>query len=302
MAQDTTVYFGRPGALDTIKLPKGGLTATRDRVSATYKLAGGGVRGSRLLSGKRTYTLSYQTLDYASAAVLNAYHCGANGPGPFVLLDPGQRNMLTTNQSAACGLTNDTSNFSVSGSGGSITAEATTVHRGTRSLKWSFAVTNPASALLSLDPPAVDWQGIPCAIRQHSFGCVLLGGGSDAIVTAAAQLVYLNSAGATLSTDTGTPVTTNSSTWVSAVVNGGTPPAGTCYLSPRISVTGSTISSGGAIYLSDFLLNEGAALDTAWSPGTGIPPVMVMSLADTQPAYATNYRTGATFVLQEVGV
>jgi hypothetical protein len=298
---DTNVYFGRPGSLDILRLPRGGLTATRIRQSNTYQLASGGARASRLLSGSRQYTLAYEALTYADFATLLAYDQGHNGTGPFVLLDPGQRNMLTVNQSGATSLTYDTANFSITGSGGTITSSTTAVHRGPRSLAWSWTVTAPSTAVLSLSPPVADWPGIPCYIRPHSFGAVMLGGGSDAVITGQAVMSYLDVNGSPLGgTSTGTAQVSNSSTWTALTVSG-TPPAGAAYLNCSIVVSGASVSNGSILYLSDFILNEGSTVDSPWTPGTDLRPVTIMSLADVQPGFYTSYRAGPVFVLQETG-
>jgi hypothetical protein len=296
---DLTLYFGTPGSLVSIALPRNGLAAPRNRGSQTYQLASGGTRAGRMASGKRSYTIDYQALNYVDFATLLAFDQGHNGTGPFAILDPGQRNLLTANQSAATSVTNDTSNFTPAGSGVSLASESATVHRGPRSLRMTMVIAAP-TATLTLDPPAPDWPGIPCPIRAHTFSLVMLGGGADAIVTAQAKMTYLSAVGAVLGSTTGTSATSNAATWTSLSVTG-TPTAGSAFLNCSVAISGASVSAGAVLYLSDLMLNEGSAADALWSPGTGVLPVVVMSLGDHQPGYYTNFRDAAGLTLQEVG-
>lgn len=158
---DTPIYLGRPGALRELPYPRGGADITRLRTRAVFALGSGGVRMSQLPGGKRRYTYGWQSLDLATYAVLEAFDQGHEGVGPFVLLDPSQVNMLTDNQSAATSVRNDTDNFTVAGSGCTITSDATVYNRGPASLRWDFTVGSPSGALLTLDSPSPEWPGIP---------------------------------------------------------------------------------------------------------------------------------------------
>lgn len=298
---DEVIYFGRPGSLVTLPWPVGGIQATRERRVDEFELGGGGYRTGKLVGGKRVYTLSYESLDYETYATLEGFAQGHQGPGPFALLDPGRRNMLTVNQSGATSEVNDYDNFSVSGSGGSLasTAASGTFNRGPRALKWSFQFTSPSSALVTLDSPSPDWPGIPVYSRSHVFSFKAKGAGADAVVTLAASIVWLDSAGATLSTSTGSTAATNSSTWTSYSVVA-TPPANTVYALCQVTGTGSSISSGSILYLDEFQLEEGAAA-SAWRPGTGVLPLEVLELDDAMRHRWYDYRERPTLVLREVG-
>lgn len=298
---DELIYFGRPGSLITIPWPRGGIQSTRERQVDVFNLDSGGVRTGKLLGGKRTYRLAYNSLDYTTFALLEAFDQGHQGPGPFVLLDPGRRNTLTPNQSAATSETNGTDNYTVAGTGGSISSSSTTgtFSRGPRSLKWSFTITTPATATLTLDSPSPDWYGVPVAIRPYIFSFKALGAGSDAIVTLTAQILWLDITGATLSTTSGSGVATNAATFTTYTVTA-TAPANTAFALCRVSATGSTVSNGTILYLDELQFEEGAAA-TAWTPGTGILPLEVISLDDGMQHRWFDFRDGPVFVVREVG-
>lgn len=103
---DTRLYLGRPGALAAIRSPRGTLEATRQRRTSVFELGVGGAAVDQMIGGARTYTINYEQLTYADFTTLQAYVDGHEGPGPFVLLDPGQRNMLPANVAAATSVTN----------------------------------------------------------------------------------------------------------------------------------------------------------------------------------------------------
>jgi hypothetical protein len=266
------------------------------RPSAVFRTGSGGARVGRTISGKRQFSLDYTQLFYETYATMEAFHHGHQGPGPFVLHDPGRVNWLTPNQSGATSVYNDTSNFTVAGSGSNLASSSSAYHRGPRSLRWNFTYT--ASGALTLDTPAADWPGIPVIAGQAlAFSFYGEGAGTDAIMSLTPQLVWYDSAGVFVSTSSGSPVATSSSAWVSGSISD-TPPATAVYVIPRILVTGQ--SAGSVLYLDEFQLERGSAL-SAWRPGTGVYPVQVISFAESWPWQASTYRNNPSFVVQEVG-
>lgn len=296
---DDRLYFGRPGALQVIPDTRAGREITRVRRRSRFDLGSGGVRTATIVGGKRTVSLNWQALDAATWAYLESFDQGHQGQGPFVYLDPSRRNMLTDNQSAATSVTNDASNFTVTGSGGTIASEATIVKRGPRSLRWNFATATPASAILSLSAPSLDFPGIPVAVRAHSF-CVQ----AQAVVgpvTLQAQIQWLDKAGGALTTATGSAVAVAVGSWTPVKVVNALAPAGAAFALCSVVATPATIAAGESVILDELQLVEGADADATWSPGTGVLPVDVVSLSETPPFAYTQYREGPTLVLQEVG-
>jgi hypothetical protein len=292
---DQALYFGRPGALETLYLPRGGVESPRIRLTNTFQLSGGGTRVTKMLGGRRVYSLNYQSLDQATFDTLHGYHQGHEGPGPFCFLDPGQRNLLTVNQSSSTAESNSTSNFTVAGTGGTI-ASSTTAHRGPRSLLWSFSVSAPASALLYLDPPAADWPGIPVVDRPLVFWFYAKASGTA--VTLTARLDWLDEDGAAVSSTSGTPVSVGTSDWSQVSVTG-SPPATAVYVNCSVVGTSATIAANDAVRLSEFMLHEGSTPE-AWTTGTGVHPVQPVSLEDAYTLWPA-YRNQPVFMFEETG-
>lgn len=304
---DTTVYdrtirFGIPGQLVTLPYPRNGVEATRIRPVDVFQLDSGGVRVGKLVGGKRRYQLRWENLDYEMFTRALAYEQGHCGTGPFVLLDPGQRNLLTVNQSGATGETYDTTGFSVAGSGGSLASTTAVYRRGPRSLSWIFAYSTPTSGTVTLSTPSSEWTGIPVVSGgSYVFAVQAKGGGSDAVVGLTARITWYDAAGATVATSAGSNATTSSSAWVQPYVVA-VAPTTAVYALPSVSANGSTVTSGSVVYLDEFQLELGAG-PTAWRPGTGVLPVSVVSLApDTHSNWMPAIRVDRpVLVLQEVG-
>lgn len=305
MAFDQNIYFGAPGALTILPHPRGGVKTTRSRPRQEFSLGNGEMRARSILQGSRLFELTYDNIDYATHANLLAYDQGHMGPGPFVLLDPGQRNMLTVNQSSATSQTNDATNFTVAGSGAALastTAQVLGFPDAPRSLQWTFNFTPAASGayVLSLDPPYAGWPGVPVVSgRSLCFSCQVRGGGTDAISTIRPELRWFDVSQSFLSSTTGAPVTTASGSWAAMSV-AGAPPANSVYVQPRVQYV-SGAAAGGIVYLARFQLEEGATVGT-WRPGTGVSPVTVVGYNDDWPwLYPTEVRERSTFQLRQEG-
>lgn len=302
MAFDTNIYFGPPGALTTIPHPRGGVGTTRVRPRQEFLLGNGEMRTRSALRGSRLFALDWERITFDLHSTLLAYDQGHMGPGPFVFLDPGQRNMLTVNQSAATSLTNDTENFTIAGSAQAISSSATLTFGTPRSLAWTFNATSPASAasILTLDSPYAGWPGVPVvASRSLCFSCLARGGGSDAIATYVPEMLWYDSSSVLLSTSTGSAVATSSGAWATLSV-AATAPSTAAFVLPRIHYQ-SGASFGSIGYFTQFQLEEGTTVGT-WRPGTGILPVTVVGYIDKWPwLYATEVREGPAFLLRQDG-
>jgi hypothetical protein len=299
---DTNIYFGSPGSLGILPHPRGGVRTSRVRPTQEFVLGNGEMRARRSREGSRLYELDWESLTFDTHSTILKYDQGHMGPGPFVLLDPGQRNTLTVNQAAATSLTNDTSNFTIAGSAQTI-ASSTTLTSGTpRSLAWTFNVTSPASAasILTLDSPYAGWPGVPVvASRSLCFSCLVRGGGSDAIVTYAPEMLWYDVSSALISTSTGSSVASSSGAWTALSVVA-TAPATAAYVLPRVHYV-SGASSGSIGYLTQFQLEEGSTVGT-WRPGTGVYPVTIVGYDDEWPwLYADEVRRQPKLVLRQDG-
>lgn len=302
MTAEPDLYFGRPGSLELIPHPRGGVTSTRIRQRSRFDTAAGGARVSQIVGGKRQIALSWERLYYADFATLLAYDQGHQGPGPFALIDPAATNMLTVNQSAATAETGDTSNFTISGSGNSLATTTTVTDRGPNALVSNL--TLGASGVLSLSTPSTQWTGCPVVpILTYRFWLTAKGGGSDAIMSVTPRLIWYDALGAFISTSLGTPVTTSSGVWTVGYVDAAAPSTAAFVL---CSATFTGASTGSILYFGRFQLQlqpSGAAAPVAadWRPGTAVVPVAVLSLVEAWPWQATGYRERPVLTLQEVG-
>lgn len=302
MAFDTNIYFGIPGALGILPQPRGGVKAPRIRPRQQFPLGNGEYRARSSLQGSRQFELSYDSIDFATHSTFLAFDQGHYGTGPFAFLDPGERNMLTVNQSSSTSQTNATDNFTIAGSGCVITSSATLILDVPKSLAWTFNNTSPASgaASLTLDSPYAGWPGIPVvASRAMIFSCQVRGGGTDAIATFRLDLRWYDANQVLLSTSSGTPVASASGAWAGMTVTA-TAPATAAYVLPRVQyIVGA--SFGSIIYFTRFQLEEGGTVGT-WRPGTGVFPVTVVGYEDHWPwLYSTEIRSQPTFTLRQDG-
>lgn len=278
---DTAVYFGVPGNLRRLWDPTGGILATREISSSVFRPGSGVARVSRAIDGTRQYQLNYAALGRKTWEYLNKFQLGGMGPGPFALLDPGRRNLLTTNQSTSTTQRGTTRGFTASGVGGAITAGAVTLGRDVpRALSWAFSTTTPASASLLLDKPSqyLGWPGIPVIGRPYTFWSMVTGGGTT--VNYQMSIRWLDAAGATISTSNSamfTSVLTGlwPEVWVTA-----TAPAtavwALCLVSPDVS----TITAGDSLSFSSFMFQEGSQPDADWQIGSGVYPVYPLGLPE----------------------
>lgn len=296
MAVDNTMYFGRPGHLAEIPHPRGGVDDPRNRPTSVFPTASGAARVGRSVEGRRQYALQWEQLWYETYAAIEAIAQGHEGTGPFALIDPGRVNYLTVNQSGATSLYNATDNFTISGSGCTISSTTAQFDRGPRALQWNF--TFAASGDLTLDSPSYSWPGIPVVAGVAlTFSVYHKGGGTDAIMTVVPALEWLDSTGVALSTTSGAGGTSASSAFAVTSVSG-TPPANAVFVKCHVKIS-SGMSAGSILYLDRFQLERGSSV-TSWRPGTGVMPVSVVSLVDGWPWQAADFRARPVLTLQEV--
>jgi hypothetical protein len=301
MTFDQNVYFGQPGSMFTLPHPRGGVRSTRVRPAQEFPLGNGEYRARKSLQGSRVYAMDWERLDFSTFSTIQAYDQGHMGPGPFAFLDPGQRNMLMVNQSSSTSLTNDTTNFTIAGSGQTIVSSTTLTTGVPRSLAWTFNFSSPASAasILTLDSPYPGWPGVPVVNRALAFSFLARGGGTDGVLDLIPELQWYDTAGALLSTSTGSTLTTSTGAWGTGLVTA-SPPANFAYVLPRVHYSAGA-SAGSIVYLSSFQLEEGSTRGT-WCPGTGVSPVVVIGHEEAWPwLYPTEVRDRPTLTLRQDG-
>jgi hypothetical protein len=295
---DLNIYFGRPGQLRDLYDPVGGMLATRNLGTATFATGSGGARVQRALDGTRQYSLNYGVLGRVNFDWLESFRQGHFGPGPFVLLDPGRRNLLGFNQSSGTSSSNDTRQFTVSGVGGSLSSVASLSTPFPRVLGWTFGTATPATAQLVLDKPSSVWPGIPVWPRPYTFWMMVLGAGTT--VDFQLRLEWLALDGSVLSTVNSSTFTTSLTVWQMVNVRAITPPSNACWLRASVNPTVATIGINDIMYMSSLMLNEGDQPDAQWAPGTGVYPVTILSMPEQYGFGQPDMLVSPTLVLQEV--
>jgi len=240
-----TFYLGRADGLVALPPPDRGIEPTAARLSTVHQ----GSSGARVVDLaprlSRTYRMSWSWLGPDDFAVLEQFHQGARGPGPFVLLDPGRRNHLASNQASATSHRGDASGFSVApGSDEALSSTTALVDRGPRALCWSLPGTVTAG-VLDLDPPA-GLLGFPLPAAQPwtLSGTVRLGGVLST-VTVTPALSWRRADGSETTVTTGAPVAAVPGTWTAWSVSLATPPAGAVYVRPQLRVAAGVLTAAG---------------------------------------------------------
>lgn len=293
---DSAIYFGIPGQARKLYDPAGGLLATRDIASSVFVTGDGGARVSKAYAGNRTYVLNYGALGRENYDWLNNFQQGHMGVGPFVLLDPGRRNLLTVNQSSGTSAANDTRDFTVAGVGGTISSDASLVTPFPRTLKWLFSTTTPATASITLDKPSKvpSWYGIPVIPRWYTFWCMVVGGP----VNLNLSVSWMSSSGAVLGTTTSATLTTSATNW-QRISASAIPPVGTVWAKCQLLPVVATIAAGEFINLTSFMFHEGDQPE-AWTGGTGVYPVQIVGLPERYGFAEPGMLVSPTMTLQEV--
>lgn len=291
-----TFWLGKSGTvLTALPHPGRGIDATlriESKVSATI---GGGQSVDRAPTGRRTYELNWTSLSPEQHSIVEEFELGAKGSGPYVLLDPWRRNHLTTAQSSATSSTNGTTGFTPSPSE-SLASVTTPVRRGPRALAWTIPSSSTAG-ILTLTPPTGMTAWPTPALSVWTVSAWLRGGGTDPIVTAGSDIVWLDTAGATLSTSTGSTIATASAAYAQ-ITQTATAPANAVSFNLRLRVTPASVGAGGSIVYVDqpqLDLYNGVR---AWALGTGIP---LVSCTGSGTSYRKPIKRGASLTLAEVG-
>lgn len=290
-----TFWLGRPGTvLTALPHPGRGIDATLRIESQVKATIGGGQTVDRAPTGRRTYELDWRSLSPEQHSIVEEFQLGAKGPGPHVLLDPWRRNHLTTAQSSATSSTNNTTGFSPSASEtlASVTAP---VRRGPRALAWTIPSSSTAG-ILTLTPPNGLTAWPTPALAVWTFTAWLRGDGTDPIVTAGSDIVWLDSAGATLSTSTGATIATSSGAYAQ-ISQTATAPANAVNFQLRIRVTPASIATSTIVYLDQPQLDLYNGV-RAWVLGTGVP---LVSVTEAGTSYRKPIKRGASLTLAEVG-
>lgn len=296
------VYFGRPGALVKLPYPRGDMDKTYDRSTFDFVTGAGQHMVSSLVGGSRLYSVTWNALHLDNYKLISQYWLGNMGVGPWAFIDPSMPNMLQGNQSSATAKWMDAREWTTSATNNgtpSSNSNSTFIHRtgSPRSLRWLFSVAAATTPELALSYPYRSWFGFPVvAGLPYAFSAWLRPDGTvDTSITAGLKMRWVDAAGVQISDLDGGQTAITAWTQKTCL---GTAPAGAAYVQPRVVATGSSITTGGSLYVDEPMLEQDTVVND-WASGTGLRPVEILSLTDTVP-FASRFRTGITLTFREL--
>lgn len=267
-----TIYLGPVGNLVALPSIGRGIKADLQRPTAVHQIAGS--RGGRVVDvtgpAKRTYGLEREHLTLDELATLEALYLGAYGPGPFVLLEPWRRNLLSANQSSGTDVLRDATGFVAAT--GSVSSSTVQFDQGMRSLAWAVTAANQTmgtgnlAALTTSADPAVDVPVLPSTVYSAGLRAKLSGSTGSARI----DLLWYTAAGALISAATGGTVALSAVSFTTVTNVNITSPSTAALC--RLRVANPAMGAAQTIYLDQWQLQQTAALD-AWTIGTGVPRV-----------------------------
>lgn len=302
--QVPAVYFGKPGALFQMPWPVGGIEKPYERQIFDFLTGSGLHQVSQLQGGSRLYSAKWEALHVDNYAKLHQYFVGANGPGPYVLLDPSEPNILPANVAAACSLYKTGRDFvsNANATEGQVVANTndTVIHRphADTCIKWLFTGVAVATPTLGVAGLFRSWYATPALVGQaYTWSSWMRADPVDTAITASMTLEFLDVAGTSLGAATSSGNVSLTATYQRVSVTA-TAPAGTAYVRSRWQADGTTISVGGSILIDEPLLEYGTVLND-WAPATGIRPVQIVGLTDVVP-FSTYMREDIQLQLREM--
>lgn len=294
------IYFGRPGQLVKLPWPASGIDKPYERQTYDFLTGSGLHQVSSLSVGSRPFQLNWDALHLDTFRLLEQYRIGANGPGPFVLIDPSAPNLLPTNVGSATGLYNNGTQFDENDGIVGANQLPQWIHRtnGWRSIRWRFTST-PVQAFptISMQSMYRNWYGQPVVpTLPYTFSSWITPDvATDPSITIGMRITWLDIAGATISTSASAD--TAITTWTRLSVTG-TAPAGAAYAKPIWVLTGTSIALGTYLYIDEPIFEQDSAVND-WAMSSGIRPVEIVGLTESVP-FEARFRTPVQMSLREL--
>lgn len=306
--QVPTVYFGRPGQLLQLPWPQGDMNREYERQTFDFLTGSGSHAVSSLASGSRSYTLTFNALHQDTFTSLEQWRIGANGPGPYVFIDPSAPNLLHPNVAAATGIFSDATGLlsfqtSVAGDNGTpgSNSDPLFMHRATayRSIRWRFLVAPANPVMIGVQPGYRSWPGIPVAPSlPYAFSSWMrVDGVVETSATLSMRLRWLDITGTLIGSEVTGGDQTVTSTWQRLSVLS-TAPSNAAYVVPRWYGVGTSIATNGIVYIDEPLLEQDTVVNT-WAPATGVRPIEIVGLGETVP-FDARFRTSMGLQLREL--
>jgi hypothetical protein len=293
-------WLGRPGDLVNVRMPEEDYGRVVSDHSSIHSLLSG-VAVDKTPYEQRTWSVTYDHIDYNTLLLIEQIRTRQRGLGPYVWIDPHTVNFLTPNHSSGTDAWQLTDGFSVTGTGESLASSTTvTPVRGQRTLAWTLspAVTGSGGGVMSLYTPysPSGWATPPS--QGWTFTGKVQGGGLDPAVTVTPRLLFLNVNGTVVGSAVGTSVVTAAGTWTDWIVTG-TATATSAYVIPQLIITPGSVSSSTILYWDEMQLDM--RIDPrgprSWQPGQGQPRVSVVAANESVSRIG---RTNTSYQLIEV--
>lgn len=132
-------WLGKPGALTQIRMPDADIDrASSDNFAVRNLLDGQSVDRSPYLC--RTWTFQHQWLKPDVMSVFMEYATRQRGIGPFILIDPQMKNLLSPNQASGTDALHTTEGFAVTGYVSELSSTNASSVQGERALQWTGVV------------------------------------------------------------------------------------------------------------------------------------------------------------------
>lgn len=255
-------WLGKPGALTQLRMPDAGWARPTNDHYAVHDLLDG-VSADRSPYVCRMWQFSHQWLTPDVMSIFMEYVTRQRGIGPYILVDPQMKNLLTPNQASGTDTLHTSEGFvtvSVGDTVGSVTGWAT---QGERSAQWSWnPVTGSAGVLRVPSPTGLYGFCLPPGATFAFSGQLLsTAAGEGVSVAVMPQVVFMNGAGAVQSTVRNGIITAVTGTPQAFCVTGIVPTGSAgVYAEPQFAVTGTAVTG---------VLNSNPYFETTVSPWTG---------------------------------
>jgi hypothetical protein len=290
-----SLYLGVPGNLLPIRDPARGVSRAPVLNVVDQQLLSGRHRTQRIGTPRTRYQCHWNWLAEADARVLRELWLGTYGPGPLVLMDPAEVNLLPPNIAAGTTQLADTTGWNATV--GTISSATSTLALRGRALQWVVPASGALAADLNAGATTADLTpvraGVTYTVRMQAWLASSTG------FTAAAELEWYDVTGAVIGSavqGTGVALTTSpQQLTVTAAA-----PAGSAYA--QVTLTNSALTSGSLTVLTDrWVLRQAAGDDGTWSVGPAAVRVSILEMPLALQLATPGSRHDVDLTLQEVG-
>ena len=232
-------WLGKPGSLVQIRMPDAGIGREGvDNFAVRNLLDGQAVDRSPYLC--RTWTFQHQWLTPDVMSVFMEFATRQRGIGPFILIDPQMKNLLSPNQASGTDALHTAEGFAVTGTGESLSSSTAWFQQGERSVAWNFSRAVSTGGVLRLQAPSQLYGWCAPTGKGIAFSGYMTS--TLESVDARPRIVFLSSAGVQVGVVTGGVISTVISTGSPFCVTGAMP-SNAVYFAPEVVVSGTSLAA-----------------------------------------------------------